>query len=69
MYARPLVRDVLIVNKMRKWLAIIRHPLLSRKHTTTQARRNYLKLVRNHEALAAAHNLTEQAAFESSPLT
>ena len=68
MHARPKVRDVILANKMRRWLGIVRQPFLSRRHTTSQARRNYLKLVRTHEALAAAHNLTEQAAFESEPL-
>lgn len=68
MYATPIVKDVQLVNKMRRWLAIIRQPLLSRKHSTTAARRNYLKLVRRHRDLAAAHSLTEQAAFESEPL-
>ena len=68
MHARPTVRDAILAAKMRRWLALIRQPLLSRKHTTTQARRNYLKLVRRHESLATAHNLTEQAAFETEPL-
>ena len=68
MHASPLVKDILLVNKMRRWLSIIRQPFLSRRHTTTQARRNFLKLVRHHESLATAHNLTEQAAFETDPL-
>jgi len=68
MHARPKVRDVILLAKMKRWLAIVRQPFLSRKHTTTQARRNYLRLVRRHESLATAHNLTEQAAFESEPL-
>ena len=68
MHARPAVKDILLVNKMRRWLAIIRQPLLSHKHTTTQATRNYLKLVRTHEALAAANGLNEGMAFESEPL-
>ena len=65
MNASPIVRELLLVRKMKRWLAIIRQPYLSRKHTTAQARRNYLKLVRRHHALAAANNLTERAAFES----
>jgi hypothetical protein len=67
MHASPTVRDVLIVIKMKRWLSIIQQPFSSGKHTTTQARRNYLKLIRRHRALAAAYKLTEQAAFESGP--
>jgi hypothetical protein len=67
MHASPEVKDVLIVTKMKRWLSIIQQPCLSRRHTTTQARRNYLKLVRRHQSLAAAHKLTEQGAFESGP--
>lgn len=65
MHASPVVIDLLRLARMRCWLSIIRQPCLSRKHTTAEARRNYLKLVRRHRALAAAHKLTEQAAFES----
>ena len=68
MHARPTVKDVLLINKMRRWLAIVRQPFLGRKHTTTQARRNYLKLVRTHESLAKANGLNEGMAFESEPL-
>ena len=64
MHASPMVSEVLLVAKMKRWLAIIRQPYLSRKHTTPQARRNYLKLVRRYQTLAAANSLTERAAFE-----
>jgi len=67
MNASPEVKEVLIVNRMKRWLSIIQQPCLRRRHKTTQARRNYLKLVRRHQSLAAAHKLTEQAAFESDP--
>jgi hypothetical protein len=65
MHASPAIKDVLILAKMKRWLSIVQNPFLSRKHTTTEARRNFLKLVRRHKLLAAAHKLTEQAAFES----
>jgi len=64
MHASLEVKDLLIVAKMKRWLSIIQQPFSSRKHTTTQARRNYLKLVRRYRSLAAAHKLKEQAAFE-----
>jgi len=64
MHAGPAIKDVQILAKMKRWLAIIRQPFLSRKHTTTEARRNFLKLVRRHKLLAAAHRLSEEAAFD-----
>jgi hypothetical protein len=64
MNASPEVKDVLLVNKMNRWLSIIQNPCLSRNHTTTEARRNFLKLVRRHKLLAAAHRFSEEAAFD-----
>lgn len=64
MHASPAIKDALILAKMRRWLSIIQNPFLSRKHTPTEARRNFLKLVRRHKILAAAHRLSEEAAFD-----
>jgi len=65
MNASPEVKDVLRLARMRRWLRIINYPSFDKNCSTSRARRNYLKLVRRHQSLAAAHRLTERDAFES----
>ena len=49
MHASPAIKEALILAKMKRCLSIIQNPFLSRKHTTTEVRRNFLKLVRRHK--------------------
>jgi len=65
MHASPQVRDVILANKMRHWLGVIRQPLSDKRCSTSRARRNFLKLVRKHRSLAASLGLSEMSAFDS----
>lgn len=65
MNCRPSIRPALILQRMRRWLAISRQPFLNRKYTASQVRRRYWYLVRKHREIAASANLTETTILET----
>ena len=58
MNARLDVRDALLVQKMKRWALIARHPSVGRGCPVWRARKNFWALQRKYAALAAKHGLT-----------
>ena len=52
MNARPEVMPILVEKRMKKWLAIIRCPLIARKCTPARARRNLIRLLSRYPEIA-----------------
>ena len=65
MHARDENRPYLIAARMKRWLEIVRTPLLDLRCPAWKARRNYLKLVRRYPEIAAALGYTEALSFPS----
>jgi len=65
MNCRPEIRDYLLAARMRRWLEIIRCPLLDTTVPRWKARRNYWALVRRYPQLAARIGYTAALAVES----
>ena len=59
MHARDENRPYLIAARMKRWLEIVRTPLLDLRCPAWKARRNYLKLVRRYPEIATALGYTE----------
>ena len=59
MNARPEIRDVLRVRRMKDWLMRARCPSLAKGYPAWKCRKNYLSLVRTHRALAERNGMRE----------
>jgi hypothetical protein len=64
MHASPAIKDLLIPRQNETVVGGYSTALFEQEAHNYEARRNYLKLVRRHKALAAAHRLTEEAACD-----
>ena len=64
MRARPEIRDLLLVERMKKWLNIARMPSLDRRVTVSYARKRFWALVRDHREIAARAGLDERTILE-----
>lgn len=62
MNANPSIRDALLVEKMRHWLARCRYGSLT-SYPKWRARKNYWFLVRKHRSLAERVGLRETDVF------
>ena len=67
MHVKDENRPYLIAARMKRWLEIVRTPLLDLRCPTWKARRNYRALVRRYPEIAARLGYTEALSF-SSPL-
>ena len=65
MHVKDENRPYLIAARMKRWLEIVRTPLLDLRCPTWKARRNYLALVRRHPEIAALLGYTEALSFPS----
>ena len=63
MNAGPGIRDALIVQRMRHWLIIARHPFVGKGCPKWRARENFWALVRKYRTLAEKHGLRETSVF------
>jgi len=63
MHARKQVRDILIAQKMRRWCAVAKCPLLDRRCPAWRARKNYWHLWRKYPDIAARLALEEMSVF------
>lgn len=61
MNARPEIRRILLEKRMRKWLTIARH---YPNRNPVQARRNFIRLVERHPALARELGFSAATAYE-----
>jgi hypothetical protein len=52
MRARPEIRQVLIAQKLKRWLLISRFPFVDKNCPPSRARRNYQRLFAKHSELA-----------------
>jgi len=68
MRARPEIRDLLLLERMKKWLNIALMPSLDKHVTVGYARKRYWALVRAHRTVAAKAGLDERTILESGPL-
>ena len=65
MRASPELRPHLLAAKMKKWLDILRCPLVDLRVPTWRARRNFRALVRRYPEIATALGYTEALGFPS----
>ena len=65
MHVKDENRPYLIAARMKRWLEIVRTPLLDLRCPAWKARRNYLKLVRRYPEIANALGYTEALSFPS----
>jgi hypothetical protein len=63
MNARPQVREILIRQKMQRWLMIAKHPFMDRSCPTWRARKNYQRLCAKYPAIMQQLGLNEFSAF------
>ena len=65
MHVKDENRPYLIAARMKRWLEIVRTPLLDLRFPTWKVRRNYLALVRRYPEIAALLGYTEALSFPS----
>jgi hypothetical protein len=65
MRASPEIRPHLLAARMKRWLDILRCPLINTKVPTWKARRNYRHLVRRYPEIATALGYSEALSFPS----
>jgi hypothetical protein len=53
MHARPEIRQVLIIKKLKRWLLIVQHPSVDRTCPPSLARRNYWRLLAKYPEIGA----------------
>jgi hypothetical protein len=58
MRARPEIRQVLIAQKLKRWLLISRFPFVDLTCPPARARRNFWRLLKKHPAVGAKLGLT-----------
>jgi hypothetical protein len=63
MHARPDVKQILIANKMKRWHAIVRWPMVDRTCPTQRARRNFLRLLARYPEIGKKLGLTVTSVF------
>jgi hypothetical protein len=64
MNARPEVRRILLEKRMRKWLNLARYHRYYPNSNPVQARRNFIRLVERHPALATELGFSVVTAYE-----
>ena len=62
MNVRPSLKDAALVKRMNFWLLRARHGPIG-NCSKSRGRKNYLALVRRHQALAERHGLRETDIF------
>lgn len=65
MNARDEIRDYLLAARMKRWLQIVRYPLLDTSVPRWRARKNYWYLIRRHPLLARRLGYTASLAVDS----
>jgi hypothetical protein len=63
MHARPEVKEILIQNKMKRWHAIARWPMIDRKCPPARARRNFLRLLAKYPEVGKRLGLSVTSVF------
>jgi len=58
MHCRPEVMPILVERRMKKWRSILRCPIIAPGCKPARARRNLLRLLARHEAIAKKLGLT-----------
>jgi hypothetical protein len=63
MRARPEVRDILIAHKLRYWSLRAQYPTAFPNCSASRARRNVLRLLSRHPAVARRLNMDIRSAY------
>jgi hypothetical protein len=58
MRARPEIRQVLIAQKLRRWLLIAKFPFVDKNCPPSRARRNFWRLLQKHPAVGEKLGMT-----------
>jgi hypothetical protein len=63
MHARPEIREILIVKKLRRWRMIAQYPSVDPSCPPSRARRNYWRLCAKHPKIAAKLGLSATSVY------
>jgi hypothetical protein len=63
MNARMEIRDALLVQKMKHWLLIAKHPFVGRGCPVWRARKNFWALVKRYPDLAKSRGFGAHSVF------
>ena len=63
MHARPEIRQILIIKKLKLWLLVAQHPSVDRTCPPSRARRNYWRLLSKYPQVGAKLNLPAASVY------
>jgi hypothetical protein len=63
MHARPEIREILIVKKLRRWALIAKYPAVDPSCPPSRARRNYWRLCAKHPQIASKFGLSATSVY------
>jgi hypothetical protein len=64
MHARPQFREILIAQRMTRWLRIAKYPHIDPRCPPARARRNYWRLCKAHPEVMTKLGLSEIAVYQ-----
>lgn len=63
MHARPEIREILIIQKLRRWVMIAKYPAINPSCPPSRARRNFHRLCARHPQIAAKLGMTAASVY------
>jgi hypothetical protein len=63
MHARPEIREILIIKKLRRWQLIARYPFVDKSCPPARARRNFWRLCAKHPEIAIRLGLSATSVY------
>jgi hypothetical protein len=64
MHARPEIREILIIQKLKRWCLIAKYPAIHPSCPPSRARRNFHRLCARHPQIAAKLGMTAVSVYE-----
>lgn len=64
MHARPEIREILIIQKLKRWAMIAKYNFVDPTCSAARARRNFHRLCARHPEIAAKLGMTAVSVYE-----
>jgi hypothetical protein len=63
MHARPEIKEILVANKLRRWILLAKYSFVDPTCSPARARRNYWRLLRAYPEIGARLKLSETSVY------